>query len=100
MSDGELRGVMSNRLGLDIPSNVRIMVVDIGGGRTKFSDNQNCTVTGCAIPDPSNALWYTLVLPPAPIAYQYSSGATEQGYLDEMTWESAWHHAVVYGYGM
>jgi hypothetical protein len=100
MTDKELRDLIRNRLGLKIESPTRIMIVDIGNGRTRFSDNLDCSVTGCAIPDPASASWYTLVLPPLPLGYQYSSCAPEKGYLEEMTWESAWHHAVVYGYGM
>jgi hypothetical protein len=100
MSDKDLRHLMNDRLGLKIDPPTKILIVDIGNGRTKFSDNLDCSVTGCVVPDPGSASWYTLVLPPRPLGYLYSSCTPETGYLEEMTWESAWHHAIVYGYGM
>jgi hypothetical protein len=100
MCDSDLRDLIKTRLGLKLYDYTRIMIVDIGNGRAKFSDNFNCSVTGCAVQDPTSTSWYTLVLPPLPLEYQYSSNTPEKGYLDEMTWESAWHHAIVYGYGM
>jgi hypothetical protein len=100
MKDSELRDLANDRLGLDLSdTKIRIMIVDIGKGRAKFSDGKDCSVTGCAVTDP-NAAWYTLVLPPLPMGYLRTDGTPQKGYLEEMTWESAWHHAIVYGYGM
>ena len=100
MTDAEVRNMLRQRLALAIDPPTRILIVDIGEGRTRFSDNLDCSVDGCAVPHPASASWYTLVLPPRPLGYLYSSCVPETGYLEEMTWELAWHHAVVYGYGM
>jgi len=107
MTDGQLRDEIYTRLGYDMRgyTNTRIIIVDIQNGRVKFSDNLGCSVLGgCSIANhgdnPANTFWYTLLLPPLPLEYQKSSSVPEDGYLHEMTWESAWHHAIVYGYGM
>jgi hypothetical protein len=107
MTDDQVRNEVFNKLGYDMRgyTNTRIIIVDIQNGRVKFSDNLGCSsVGGCSIvnhgDDPTNTFWYTLVLPPLPLEYQKSAKLPEDGYLHEMTWESAWHHAIVYGYGM
>jgi hypothetical protein len=107
MSDDQVRNEIYNKLGYDMRgySNVLIIIVDIQNGRIRFSDNQGCSsVGGCSIVnhggDPSQTFWYTFVLPPIPLEFQKASNVPEDGYLNEMSWEAAWHHAVVYGYGM
>jgi hypothetical protein len=101
MTDPQVRDLLLNRLGLNLSygnPKTQILIVDIGKGRARFTDPNLCSVTGCAAPTGAN--WYTLVLPPLPLGYKKQDGSPEDGYLKEMTWESAWHHAIVYGYGM
>jgi hypothetical protein len=90
-------------------SQVRIMILDIQNGRVKFSDRLGCSGSGeCSIDvrmdDPTKTLWYTLVLPPLPLDYPTKDtvGGTpvDSGYLHEVKWELAWHHAIAYATGM
>ena len=108
MTERQLKEYMANELALPIPDDyfntegerIKIMIVDIEKGRVKFADNQDCGVDGCKVTDPKKVTWYTLVLPPLPLEYKDAAGKPQYGYLREMTLEAAWHHAVVYGYGM
>jgi len=108
MSDDQVRDEIYNKLGYDMRgySNTRIIIVDIQNGRIRFSDNQGCSaVGGCSIAnhgdDPTQTYWYTFVLPPLPLQFEKPGMVVpEDGYLNEMSWESAWHHAMVWGYGM
>ena len=38
-----------------------------------------CSVTGCTMGDPTTTLWYTLVLPPVPLRYQYANKQSRVG---------------------
>ena len=91
-----------------------VMIVDIQNGRVRFSDGQGCTSSATPPPiggacsvdvhghdKPTQVLWYTLVLPPLPLVpYGPNIGQIQEGFLHELTSELAWHHAIVYGYGM
>ena len=96
-----LRVYLQDKLGLALYgdyNSLRILIVDIEKGRVKFADNQGCDISGCkvgAVP-----AWYTMVLPPLPLEHTKANGMPEDGYLHEKILEAAWHHAVVYGYGM
>lgn len=87
-SDAELRRELRGWLDLDLPADTKILLVDVQYGRTKGTIN---TTTDC---------WYVLIMPPVPRGYLDANGNPEKGYVYEMTWEAAWHHAIVYGYGM
>jgi hypothetical protein len=120
MTDSALRDEIATRFQypMSYPNIlVRVMVVDIQNGRVKFSDGAGCSssvpwsTTGageCSIEahqdNPATTYWYTLILPPLPDRYKFIDGAKvgliQDGYLDEMRLEGAWHHAIVYGYGM
>jgi hypothetical protein len=125
MTDSELRDEIGRRFDYDVQYPdlthpniiVRVMVVDIQNGRVKFSDGSGCVSSApwnpsgageCSIKahhdDPGATSWYTLILPPLPDRYKFPDGAKtgqiQDGYLDEMRLEGAWHHAIVYGYGM
>jgi hypothetical protein len=82
MSEPDLRARIKAELDLDIPANVRVMVVDIETGRANPCNmNQDDT-------------FYTFMLPPRP-----RKSPTEE-HKEACAWEGAWHHAIVDGYGM
>ena len=72
--------------GITIPAPIRIILVDVENARMKDF--------GAARGAPTNEDFYMLVLPPVP----RRSG--DPKYVEAQTWEAAWHHAVVEGYGM
>jgi hypothetical protein len=90
-NDATLRNYIKNNLDINLPATTKIVLVDAELGRWKevsgnFDNQKDC--------------WYVLLLPPVPLGYTTTPGVPEKGYLYAMTWESAWHHAIVYGYGM
>ena len=109
-SDTYLREWIKDNYTYVLDPSIRIMIVDIENGRVRFSDGYGCIAptTGgnggeCSITDrgdnPGTTYWYTLVIPPTP--HQFGTSSTpDDGYVHEMRWESAWHHAIVFGYGM
>jgi hypothetical protein len=109
-NDTYLRNWIKDKYAYVLDPSIRIIIVDIQNGRVRFSDGNGCTAAAtngvggeCSITargdDPMTTYWYTLVIPPQPLQFG-TSGTPDDGYVHEMTWDSAWHHAIVYGYGM
>jgi hypothetical protein len=92
-NDPTLRNIIKGFLDIDLPPTTKILLVDAEFGRMKdVSGNFN----------PASDCWYVLLLPPVPRGFVKPGPGKipEDGYLYEMTWEAAWHHAIAYGYGM
>lgn len=87
-SEASLRALLG-AWNIPIPDDVRIMLVDIEGAKTK--------VHSPAI-IPSSDKFYVLILPPVPRREENKPG--NDVYKEMQAWNSAWYHAINDGYGM
>lgn len=86
-SEAHLRSYLSENWSIDVPSDVRIMVVDIESARTRSYIN-----------DPNKDTFYVLVLPPA--LRRQTHDKDKADYREAQASAGAWYHATSDGYGM
>jgi hypothetical protein len=86
-TEQELRAALEAE-GIPLLAGVRLMLVDIENARTKTYGPINAATEN----------FYLLTLPPVPRRPTPDPGG--QDYKRMQTWEGAWHHAIVDGYGM
>ncbi|HKA78322.1 MAG TPA: hypothetical protein VKD19_14570 [Pseudolabrys sp.] len=75
---------MLDKEGVKVKRGVRIMLVDVENARTKSFGRIN----------PRRDDFYLLLMPPVPRRKK------SKDYKEDQSWEGAWHHAIVDGYGM
>jgi hypothetical protein len=82
-TEAKLRSALS-REKIKVPSDVRIMLVDVEFARMKTFGSVN----------PRRDKFYILVMPPVPRRER------TEDYKEMQAWQGAWYHAIVDGYGM
>jgi hypothetical protein len=83
-SEADLKYFVNANIGIKIPEDVRLVLVDIEDAKTtRYRDI-----------DPSLHPFYVLVIPPTPRRKE------SEDYKDGQAWSEAWFHATTDGWGM
>jgi len=83
----DLRSYLTNTFQIVIPSDVRLVLVDIERARKRSF-----------VTDPDKDSFYALVLPPDLRRDTHDPG--KEDYKEAQAWAGAWYHATSDGYGM